>query len=92
MAPARYAKLDDASFDDESLEQQHQRPKSVYATACSRVLGKIAFLRWPTVFILLFGILICELSVLHRQPPSLQLGGEINDLVPNCQCHAQLIS
>ncbi|OAL49065.1 hypothetical protein IQ07DRAFT_512276 [Pyrenochaeta sp. DS3sAY3a] len=83
MAPARYAKLDDASFDDESLEQQHQRPKPGCATACTRILSKIDFLRWPAVFMLLFGILICELSVLHRQPPSLQLSGEINDLVPN---------
>ena len=42
-------------------------------------------LRWPTAFFLLSIILIFQMSILHKQPVSLPIGGELNGLVPHCK-------
>lgn len=75
----------------ESAEQDHDDTETApigdeprRSTFWTRLFNKIRALKWPMTFLLLFSILLCELSVLRRQPPILPIGAEINGLVPHC--------
>ncbi|KAH7091928.1 hypothetical protein FB567DRAFT_226804 [Paraphoma chrysanthemicola] len=81
--PWHYAKIDSGNVghSDGMLEQQQkhtERGRSKWLAT----LDRFGIVRWPLVLLFLFAILMCEISILQRQPKSLQIGGEINGLVP----------
>jgi hypothetical protein len=90
MLSFNYAKVSHESSQDDSLEQQGTHPGLGRGARWYRSIEGFQFLRWPLAFFLLSMILICEISILHKQPTSLQLGGEINELVPSCMSHRRL--
>ncbi|KAF1924090.1 uncharacterized protein M421DRAFT_95647 [Didymella exigua CBS 183.55] len=76
----RYGKVgNESSTDDES----QIRPGPSHVTFWSRVYCIALKLRWPSTSLLLLVILAAQVQILHRQPTSLPVGGEINGLVPN---------
>ncbi|KAF1835600.1 hypothetical protein BDW02DRAFT_597222 [Decorospora gaudefroyi] len=82
MSPFNYAKVSSESSHEDSLEQQQTHPEPGRLAGWYKAIEKFQFLRWPVTFFLLSVILFCELSILHKQPTSLQLGDEINHIVP----------
>ncbi|KAF1847750.1 uncharacterized protein K460DRAFT_275988 [Cucurbitaria berberidis CBS 394.84] len=82
MSPFNYAKVNSENDHDESLEQQQTYRGLDRLAIWLKTVEKFQFLRWPLTLFLLLVILICELSILHKQPSSLQLGEELNRLVP----------
>lgn len=86
IMPFNYAKVSsESSSNDDSLEQQQTYPGHDQRGRCTNMLDRIAFLRWPFTVLLLLVILVCELSILHRQPKTLEIGGELNGLIPTCK-------
>lgn len=84
--PFRYGKVsNESSADDES--QTHPGPGRV--TFWSRMCGVALKLRWPSTFFLLLVILAAQVQILHRQPTTMPVGGEINGIVPNCTPHQE---
>lgn len=88
MAPYNYAKVSGESSNDDLLEQQHSHPGLGRLATWYKAVEKFQFLRWPLTFFFLLVILVCEISILHKQPNSLQLGEELNGLVPRCKLPA----
>lgn len=82
----QYGKVsNESSTDDES--QANPGPGRI--TFWTRVCDIALKLRWPSTFALLLVILAAQVQMLHRQPISIPIGGEINGLVPICtHCHA----
>ncbi|KAF2851591.1 hypothetical protein T440DRAFT_447799 [Plenodomus tracheiphilus IPT5] len=83
MPAFNYAKVSGESSGDSPLLDSDTHPGPSRPTARSKITKIVRILRWPTVFLLLFAILSCVLSILNRQPASSQLGGELNSLLPN---------
>lgn len=78
--PFTYGKVGSESSTD---EEQHPGPdrNTLWSRSC-KITSK---LRWPTTFFFLIIILAAQIQILHRQPSSHPIGGEINGLVPTCK-------
>lgn len=85
MSPFSYAKVSSKSSQDQSLEQQETHPGPNQTSKWRKTVKMFRALRWPLSCFLLSSILVCEVSILHAQPASLQIGGDINGLVPTCE-------
>ncbi|KAH7402952.1 hypothetical protein BKA66DRAFT_578427 [Pyrenochaeta sp. MPI-SDFR-AT-0127] len=83
MSPYNYSKVGGESCTEELSEYKQKNSEPDRFASWSKAGEKFQFLRWPVTMCLLFSILVCELSILHKQPSSLQLGGELNALIPN---------
>lgn len=83
--PFNYAKVSSDSSQEASLEKQDTHPGPGRSATWAKAVDGFRFLRWPAAFVLLVAILVCELSILHKQPSSFQLGTELNNLVPVCK-------
>ncbi|KAH7380539.1 hypothetical protein DE146DRAFT_730086 [Phaeosphaeria sp. MPI-PUGE-AT-0046c] len=66
--------------DDTESPYFHDEPRR--SKFWTRLLGSVGALKWPVTFLLLFAILLCELSVMRRHPSLLAIGAELNGLVP----------
>jgi hypothetical protein len=80
--PFKYGKVSDESSADDVL-QTYPGPGRI--TLWSRMCDIALKLRWPSTFFLLLVILAAQVQILHRQPPTILVGGEINGIVPNCK-------
>lgn len=84
--PFPYSKVvpESAEHDDSDTESAPFEENFRSSTFWTRLLSKIKALKWTVVFLLLCANLLCELSVLRRQPSILPIGAELNGLVPRC--------
>ncbi|KNG45794.1 hypothetical protein DDE82_006856 [Stemphylium lycopersici] len=80
MSPFHYAKVHNENSIDDAVEREYNHTSS---KRWHRTVDKFQFLRWSVAFFLLAAILTCELSILHNRPSALQLGGEMNGIIPN---------
>lgn len=79
--PFKYGKVSNkSSIDNEA--QTHPGPCRV--TLWSRMCDIMLKLRWASTFFLLLVILAAQVQILHRQPTTMPVGGEINGIVPSC--------
>jgi hypothetical protein len=85
--PVTYAKIssESAEHSEDSLFQAQTHTERELPTTGMEIFDKITVLRWPATFFLLFAILVCGISILHKQPTSQSIGGEVNGLVPHCK-------
>jgi hypothetical protein len=90
--PFNYAKINRESTEhsEESLMQAQIHIERGRSTMWTKTLDKVTVLRWPMAFLLLSAILVCEMSILHKQPTTQPIGGELNGLVPHCKLMASL--
>jgi cell division protein FtsL len=81
-----YAKLDGDSVghSEDALEQQQSHAERGQTKGWAAAFDRFSIVRWPIALLLLSATLICEISILHKQPKSLQIGAELNGLVPQC--------
>jgi hypothetical protein len=80
--PFGYAKVENS---DDSLGGQSSHAERGRRTWWTTTLDRFAVLRWPVTLFLLLAVLVCEISILRKQPPSLPIGGEVNGIVPHCK-------
>jgi hypothetical protein len=82
-----YAKIESLSgkFSQDTLEESQTHAERGRSTMWTRVLDTLQVLRWPTTFVLLFIVIVCEIFILHKQLISLPIGAELNGLVPHCK-------
>lgn len=85
MSPFTYTKVSSNSSQVDPFEQQAPNHKADKLSGWRKAADSVQFLRWPVTFFLLIAVLVCELSILHEQASSLKLGGEINNLIPECK-------
>ena len=91
MSSFSYTKVSSDSSQLASLEQQSPSRNVDCACGWRKATDSVQCLRWPVALFLLIVILICELLILRGQHTPLELGGEVNDLVPKCKSVRQLV-
>ncbi|KAH9866003.1 hypothetical protein J1614_008567 [Plenodomus biglobosus] len=83
MPSFNYSKVSGESSGDASLVDPDTHQKPLQPGAWSRTSKIVRSSRWPCILVLLLLILLGELSIINRQPASVQLGGELNSLLPD---------
>jgi hypothetical protein len=85
--PCNYSKIDASGVaqNEDTLEQQQNHAERGRLTMWAKTMDSLRRLRWAVAFVLLFAILVCEISILREQRTSLPIGGEVNGLVPHCE-------
>jgi hypothetical protein len=82
--PFNYSKIESrkAKINQDDLEGL---PEQVRSTMWSKAYDKLQYLRWPTAFLLLLSILVCQILIFRSQSASMPIGGELNGLLPQCK-------
>ncbi|KAF1918579.1 hypothetical protein BDU57DRAFT_203922 [Ampelomyces quisqualis] len=83
--PFNYAKVDfeGAEHRQSSIEPVHTHAERGRSTMWSKIFDSLRLMRWLAAFFLLSALLICQISILRRQPISYPIGSEMNGLVPH---------